>query len=839
MFQDGITSRFLPAWRWWQAGLTAVSLAVTVRLVQLTGGPSTVGDTTPPNAVGQRDRAAAQADRELAQLYAHCPMAAVADFATVAASPETAESLLPAYTSPAEHLPAPADDAPIPRVRYPHPVPTQVAHRGPHDGILRVAARPGVRLPMGRLASTTPGKTTSPNGQWLIDPNEWFTPEERAKRGDTEAARETPAETATPAETPSPKPERSPPAVEPNTPTAAPAQTPPAPATQPATPSPAPATMFAPPAAPSATTPPAAAPIQHPAPSALPFPPPAAPAAAPANVAIDGVDPHLALYARNAYPSARECAQCHEDIYNDWRISAHAYAAVSPMFHKFEQKLNDVSQGTVGYFCVRCHAPVATNMNASRAEPIWNLPEVAREGVTCVACHRVKYVYGKSNGERRIEEGDIFAPVYGGLGGDGVEETIHRKDHFKVKTSPQEEGPGQPMHVEGIYFEPLTRSEFCTPCHQVAVHPGIKLEVVWEQYRASPACKKGISCQDCHMGRVPGLPLGYEVGPVAKVGDKTINDQRKRSNHVFFGPNYSIAHPGLFPFHLKASRWTMQEWLAFDWRAGWGLDEFEDRLAESGQQVEFPACWAEADDRRDAREIIDENIKALSRKRQLRIEVMENGSHVEGPFFDSPPRCGQDVDFHVVVTNTNEGHNLLTASLGAQPQLWANVALIGPDGRRLWESGYTDSFGDLANIHSVDVRHGRLPFDWQLFNLQTMFLITGAKGTDREFYVPVNVDIDQLPFIRPGAQPIGVINHPPFIRMESQSLAPLGSRRVPYRVPGEFVRQPGTYRLSFRMRSRAEPMYLMRFCDATIDMQRSMNEWMIDLHEKSVEFYVR
>ena len=106
-----------------------------------------------------------------------------------------------------------------------------------------------------------------------------------------------------------------------------------------------------------------------------------------------------------------------------------------------------------------------------------------------------------------------------------------------------------------------------------------------------------------------------------------------------------------------------------------------------------------------------------------------------------------------------------------------------------------------------------MPYDWQLFNLQTMFLITGAKGTDREFYVPVNVDIDQLPFIRPGAQPITVINHPPFIRMESQSLAPLGSRRVPYRIPGELVQQPGTYRLSFRMRSRAEPMYFMRFCE--------------------------
>ena len=263
---------------------------------------------------------------------------------------------------------------------------------------------------------------------------------------------------------------------------------------------------------------------------------------------------------------------CHEEIYDEWSISAHAYAAVSPMFHKFEQKINDLSQGTVGYFCIRCHAPVATAMCASRAEPLWNLPEVAREGVTCIACHRVQYMYGKTNGERRIEAGRHFRA--------GLRRHRRRRrgrsdrsarSSSKSKRRPTTRAPARTCTRPASTSSRSRESEFCTSCHQVAVHPGIKLEVVWEQYRASPACKKGIQCQDCHMGRMPGVPLGYDVAARSpRSADKTVNDHRKKSNHIFYGPGYSIAHPGVFPFHLKANRWTMQEWLPFDWRGRLG-----------------------------------------------------------------------------------------------------------------------------------------------------------------------------------------------------------------------------------------------------------------------------
>jgi Cytochrome c554 and c-prime len=556
------------------------------------------------------------------------------------------------------------------------------------------------------------------------------------------------------------------------------------------------------------------------------------------NGLASGEDPHAAVFAEDCYPTAITCAKCHQKIYDEWRVSSHAYATISPMFHKFEQKITDLSQGTIGTFCIRCHAPVAVQMNFPRDGSYLDAPRIVREGITCVACHRVKEAYGKSNGERRIEPGDATQPVYGGIGGDGVARAIADKDNLKIKLDPKSKMPGQVIHQAGIKFEQISHSEFCSSCHQVAVYPGISLEVVWAQYRASPAFRRGVTCQDCHMGAVPGKPLGYTYGAAAEMSGKTVDNNRKHSSHLFYGPGQSIAHPGLFPQNEKALRWNLDQWLTFDWRAGWGTPEFEAALKNLNMQFNFPDAWKTVDERKDARKVIDENMMLLDVKRQSSIAVLEAAAKIDGPFFNAPPRCGEDLSFEYRVSNISEGHNLPTGSLGAQPQMWLNVALIGPDGSRRWESGYLDANGDLADLNSVYVNKRLIPPDRQLFNLQTKFLITGVKGTDRELFLPINIDTDQIPFLRPGAQPISVLNHPPTIRMEAHSIPATGSRKAKYRVPAELINQPGNYRLSVRLRSRIEPLYFMRFVGGTAEMQRRMLEQTLEAAQSSTDFVI-
>ena len=69
---------------------------------------------------------------------------------------------------------------------------------------------------------------------------------------------------------------------------------------------------------------------------AIAFAPLYAPATARAQDAegeMAATDPHFDVLSEESYPRASQCAACHSKIYEEWRSSSHAYAAISPVFH--------------------------------------------------------------------------------------------------------------------------------------------------------------------------------------------------------------------------------------------------------------------------------------------------------------------------------------------------------------------------------------------------------------------------------------------------------------------------------------------------------------------------
>jgi len=104
----------------------------------------------------------------------------------------------------------------------------------------------------------------------------------------------------------------------------------------------------------------------------------------------EGGDEHADLFVGDRFPSATACAPCHEEIYREWSVSAHAYAQMSPVFNAMHATILKETNGTNGDFCIRCHTPVG--MNLEEPEFMSNLDRnpTSREGITCIVCHRLE-----------------------------------------------------------------------------------------------------------------------------------------------------------------------------------------------------------------------------------------------------------------------------------------------------------------------------------------------------------------------------------------------------------------------------------------------------------------
>ena len=83
--------------------------------------------------------------------------------------------------------------------------------------------------------------------------------------------------------------------------------------------------------------------------------------------AVSADDLHAALMASEAYPTAAQCGTCHPRHYREWSVSQHAYTQISPVFNAMQGKIIELTNGTNGDFCIRCHTPIGMITRASRS----------------------------------------------------------------------------------------------------------------------------------------------------------------------------------------------------------------------------------------------------------------------------------------------------------------------------------------------------------------------------------------------------------------------------------------------------------------------------------------
>ena len=526
---------------------------------------------------------------------------------------------------------------------------------------------------------------------------------------------------------------------------------------------------------------------------------------------------HEALLLENRFPSATTCRTCHPDHYREWSVSAHAYAQMSPVFNAMHGTILKLTNGTNGDFCIRCHTPVGMNLKEPEFMSNIDRHPTSREGVTCIVCHRLKNAYGKVSGRLAIVEGDIFDPVYGPTGNEELKRVI-QSGEYNVNT---ERGKaGRAIHTDAIKLDQMRTSAFCATCHDVNLVNGFRLEEAFSDYKTSPASKNGVSCQDCHMGKEPGKASGYDMAPAAIVGGKPTKP-RRRTNHMFAGPDYSVIHPGIFPHNTDASEMaTIREWLTFDHKAGWGTDEFEDNIPEG---YEFPPRWTSADDRYDAQEIIEENLKSLKEIEVQRKQVLQAGYILGDVVVERVDKRG--ISFQVQISNGMDGHSVPTG-FDAERVVFLQVTVTDSEGKVVFKSGDLDPNGDLRDSHSLYVHNGELPMDKYLFSLQSRFVVRMVRGGEREQVLAVNYSPSPLPFLRPSSLSTVLLGRPVGARKHRQVLTPLESKWPKYRVKrSELVGSKGPYNANIRLIAGMIPINLVNeIKDVGFDYDMSARE---------------
>ena len=514
-----------------------------------------------------------------------------------------------------------------------------------------------------------------------------------------------------------------------------------------------------------------------------------------------GDEAHSSLFLEQRMPAASTCKNCHPRHYSEWSKSQHAYSQLSPVFNTMQAAVLQLTNGTNGDFCIRCHTPVGMNLGEPLFVSNFERHPTSREGITCITCHRMARPLGKVSGRLPIVQGDMTQPVYGPSGNEVLAETL-KIPGLKVTTDPEERG--RKIHAEVDKFTFLTEPGFCGVCHDVTLVNGFRLEEAFSEYKSSPAAARGESCQDCHMGKIPGVASGYHEGPAAVVNG-TPTRVRKLTDHRMVGPDYSVVHPGMFPHNPEATELaSIEEWNEFDHEAGWGTDEFEDEVDED--KMEFPERWSEADDRYEAREILDVQFEALEEMAEARKAILKIGYQLQDIVVEEASDDG--IEFKVQVANGTDGHNVPTGFTGER-LVWLYVVVEDKDGKVLFESGDLDPNGDVRDLHSRYVHNGELPLDDQLFNLQSKFITRNVRGGEREQILAVNFSPDPLPFLRPDTRPTILDGRILGARIHKLGIESNGSRWATYEVDGSVLNGNGPYKAKVELKAAMIPVNLV------------------------------
>ncbi|MEO8797968.1 MAG: multiheme c-type cytochrome [Polyangiaceae bacterium] len=176
------------------------------------------------------------------------------------------------------------------------------------------------------------------------------------------------------------------------------------------------------------------------------------------------------------------CTQCHAQHVDEWKGSMHAYAADDPVFVAMNARAQRDTGGSIGSFCVGCHAPMAVRTGATTdGSNLASLPQKLK-GVTCYFCHSADSVTGAHDAAIHLSgDGTLRADIPS-----PVDNAAHASAYSALHDGAK---PGS--------------AQLCGTCHDVTTTTNVDIERTYAEWQSAIYAKDDpktlLTCESCHM----------------------------------------------------------------------------------------------------------------------------------------------------------------------------------------------------------------------------------------------------------------------------------------------------------------------------------------------------
>ncbi|MDH5233839.1 MAG: cytochrome c family protein [Gemmatimonadota bacterium] len=443
---------------------------------------------------------------------------------------------------------------------------------------------------------------------------------------------------------------------------------------------------------------------------------------------------------------------CHDQIYQEWNVSAHRYSAMDAAFQKVQSVMGEQNGPESTRYCGGCHDPISL-FSGTKNIFTKDLTTLAgyQEGVSCIACHAIKETDTKGNAAYVMTQPSRY--MYELHDTVGVPRLLR---DFLIRAYPRN-------HVATLQHTLFKSPEFCAACHKQFIDEEInkvgwvQLQNQFDNWRKSrwnepgdPA--KTIECRECHM---PLQSTGDPASGDALDYNRTPGDGKHRS-HRFLGANQWMPRVLDLPGGEEHIRLT-EQWL----RGEIDVPEIADKW-RSGPAV------------------------ALS---------------VRAP---ASARPGEPLTLSVALTNNKVGHDFPTGPLDII-QAWVEVTVTDQAGRLVFQSGQRDATNFIAP-GAFMLKAEPVDQNGNVIDRHNLWEMVGVRY--RRALFPGFSDEQQFTFSCPSTSPLSPANARTLRSgMPGDSASPL-DRRATLRVPGTRVTE---LRVHAQLLYRKSDQYLLNF----------------------------